>query len=144
MSHLTLSETPKKNKSRNTIVCVTNQLSCERLIRAGKLIADLSKTGLLVINVSSPDLSEQDATALEYLFTVSKDNGAEMTVLYGDEPMLKLTQFIKENRAANVVTGIAGQRKSPLPELWRQFQNTQFFTVTEDGSYSKRQGSDIA
>ena len=136
MSHLTLSETPKKNKSRNTIVCVTNQLSCERLIRAGKLIADLSKTGLLVINVSSSDLSEQDAKALEYLFTVSKDNGAEMTVLYGDEPMLKLTQLIKENRA--------GQRKSPLPELWRQFQNTQFFTVTEDGSYSKRQGSDIA
>ena len=144
MSHLTLSETPKKTKSRTTIVCVTNQLSCARLIRAGTLIADLSKTGLLVINVSSPDLSEQDAKALEYLFTVAKDNGAEMTVLYGDEPMLKLTQFIKENRAANVVTGIAGQRKSPLPELWRQFQNTQFFTVTEDGSYSKRQGSDIA
>ena len=136
MNRTTMPQTESKQKERSTVVCVTNHLSCERLIRAGRLIADLSKTPLLVINVSSPDLSEQDAKALEYLFTVSKDNGAQMTVLYENDPMTHLTRFIKEHRAANVVTGMAGQTRSPLPDLWRQLQNIQFFTVTEDGSFS--------
>ena len=57
MNRLTLSEQTQHPTKRHTIVCVTNQFHCERLIRAGRLIAELSKTSLLVINVSSPDLS---------------------------------------------------------------------------------------
>ena len=30
---------------------------------------------------------------------ISKENGAEMTVLYSDEPMRQLAKFIKENKA---------------------------------------------
>lgn len=127
MNRLTLSEQTQHPTKRHTVVCVTNQFHCERLIRAGRLIADLSKTSLLVINVSSPNLSENDAKALEYLFQVSKENGAEMTVLYSDEPMRQLAKFIKENKAVNVVTGVAAQQNSPLPSLWRKFTSAHFF-----------------
>lgn len=139
MNRLTLSEQTPHPTRRHTVVCVTNQFHCERLIRAGRLIAELSKTSLLVINVSSPDLSENDAKALEYLFQVSKENGAEMTVLYSDEPMRQLTKFIKESKAVNVVTGMAAQQNSPLPDLWRKFTSAHFFTVMEDGSFSERE-----
>lgn len=139
MNRLTLSEQTQHPTKRHTVVCVTNQFHCERLIRAGRLIADLSKTSLLVINVSSPNLSENDAKALEYLFQVSKENGAEMTVLYSDEPMRQLAKFIKENKAVNVVTGVARPAEFPLPSLWRKFTSAHFFTVTEDGSFSERE-----
>ena len=141
MNRLTLSEQTQHPTKRHTVVCVTNQFHCERLIRAGRLIADLSKTSLLVINVSSPNLSENDAKALEYLFQVSKENGAEMTVLYSRNeviaPLAKLTS--EENKAVNVVTGVAAQQNSPLPSLWRKFTSAHFFTVTEDGSFSERE-----
>ncbi len=139
MNRLTLSQANQHPTRRHTVVCVTNQFHCERLIRAGRLIAQLSKTGLLVINVSNPDLSETDAKALEYLFQVSKENGAEMTVLYSDEPMRQLTKFIKEVKAVNIVTGMAAQQNSPLPELWRKFTSSHFFTVQEDGSFEERE-----
>ena len=139
MNRLTLSQANQHPTRRHTVVCVTSQFHCERLIRAGRLIAQLSKTGLLVINVSNPDLSETDAKALEYLFQVSKENGAEMTVLYSDEPMRQLTKFIKEVKAVNIVTGMAAQQNSPLPELWRKFTSSHFFTVQEDGSFEERE-----
>lgn len=139
MNRLTLSQANQHPTRRHTVVCVTNQFHCERLIRAGRLIAQLSKTGLLVINVSNPNLSETDAKALEYLFQVSKENGAEMTVLYSDEPMRQLTKFIKEVKAVNIVTGMAAQQNSPLPELWRKFTSSHFFTVQEDGSFEERE-----
>ena len=138
MNRLTLSEQTQHPTKRHTVVCVTNQFHCERLIRAGRLIAELSKTSLLVINVSSPDLSENDAKALEYLFQVSKENGAQMTVLYSDEPMRQLTKFIKENKAVNVVTGMAAQQNSPLPDLWRKFTSAHFFTVTVTALFQNR------
>ena len=141
MNRLTLSEQTQHPTKRHTVVCVTHPFHCERLIRAGRLIAELSKTSLLVINVSSPDLSENDAKALEYLFQVSKENGAQMTVLYSDEPMRQLTKFIKENKAVNVVTGMAAQQNSPLPDLWRKFTSAHFFTVTEDGSFSEQESA---
>ena len=139
MNRLTLAAQTQHPTRRHTVVCLTNQFHCERLIRAGRLIAELSKTSLLVINDSSPDLSENDAKALEYLFQVSKENGAEMTVLYSDEPMRQLTKFIKESKAVNVVTGMDAQQNSPLTDLWRKFTSAHFFTVMEDGSFSERE-----
>lgn len=114
MNRLTLSEQTQHPTKRHTVVCVTNQFHCERLIRAGRLIAELSKTSLLVINVSSPDLSENDAKALEYLFQVSKENGAQMTVLYSDEPMRQLTKFIKENNGGQRGNRLAAAAKFSL------------------------------
>ena len=63
------------------------------------------------------------------------------THLYSDEPMRQLTKFIKENKAVNVVTGMAAQQNSPLPDLWRKFTSAHFFTVTEDGSFSEQESA---
>ncbi len=124
---------------RHTVVCITDQFHCEKLIHAGRLIAELSKTALAVVNVSKPDLSQNDAKALEYLFQVSKENGAEMTILYSDNPVQELEKFIRDNRALNVVTGAAAKKESPLPGLWKKLADVHFFTVEKDGSFSERE-----
>ena len=38
---------------KSTAVLVTNQFQCERLIQAGRSVADISKTDLIVLNVQS-------------------------------------------------------------------------------------------
>ena len=42
-----------------TVVCVTDQFQCERIIRAGRSIANLSDTSLLVVSVSPIDATSQ-------------------------------------------------------------------------------------
>lgn len=56
------------NYSRSTIVCVTDQMSCERLIQAGKKVADATHTTFLVINVERSSL-EGNSVAIEHLFS---------------------------------------------------------------------------
>lgn len=61
---------------RVTVVCVTNQFQCDRIIKAGRVMADLSNTALNVISVANPG-RDQDPAALQHLFDVTKENGGE-------------------------------------------------------------------
>ena len=117
----------------STVVCVTDQRRCERLIKAGRVIADISKTNLTVISVMNPQRINKDTDALEYLFGVSKQNNAVMSIQYSTDPLARITDFIRENKAVNVVTGMREGQNSILPNLWKRFENTSFFTVTLDG-----------
>lgn len=118
---------------KSTVVCVTNQRQCERLIKAGRLIADLSKTPLTIISVVNPEGKYTDTDALEYLFEVSKQNNAVMALRYSNSPLTCIADFIRENDAQNVVTGEKSGQNSILPKLWRSFKSATFFTVTLDG-----------
>lgn len=135
---MNLAETSYSNPTQeiilnSTVVCVTDQRRCERLIKAGRVIADISKTNLTVISVMNPQRINKDTDALEYLFEVSKQNNAVMSIQYSTDPLARITDFIRENKAVNVVTGMREGQNSILPNLWKRFENTSFFTVTLDG-----------
>ena len=123
----------KEAARKSTIVCVTNQYQCERLIHAGRILAEISKTPLLVVNVSTPDLTQNDFAALDHLFGVSKENGASMSIIYSDDPLKALEVFIKQNRALHVVTGLCTGENSILPRLWSKFTSATFFEVSMEG-----------
>ena len=117
----------------NTVVCVTDQRRCDRIIRAGRALADISGTGLLVVNVVRPD-SQQDTDSMEYLFSVSKQNNAEMALLYSDDVAKALIRFVKENKVANLLTGIPNEGDSVTTKIWKRFTHVTFFVVEQDGS----------
>lgn len=117
----------------STVVCVTNQYECERLIKAGRIAADLSNTNLRVINVSSPDLSKLNFAALEYLYGVSKQYDAEMSIIYSDDAYHTLVRYIKQNKATHVITGESDGKNMILPRLWSRFSQIRFFTVSLSG-----------
>ncbi len=123
-------------ENKTTIVCVTNQFSCERLIRAGRVIANISGTELLVVHVTHPTFAGTDGEAMQHLFDVSKENGADMSILYYDDPAKALIRFLKQNRAVNVVTGMPQARNSVLQALWNKFTHISFFTVDSEGGFS--------
>ena len=122
----------KKHQKPQTVVLVTNQFQCERIIKAGKRVADLTMTDLFVISVSDPQYP-QNPQALEHLFQVSQLNGAMMTVFYSDDPQKTIKHYLKENRVENAITGLPRKNNSLLYAFWQKFTSIRFFTVTQDG-----------
>ena len=117
------------NTQKTTVVCVTSQLTCERLIRAARRIADLTNTRLLVISVMPENPSQDSLKSLEYLFNVSKDFNAQMDVVYNSDAFTTLCKYFRKNDAQNVVTGMPVGNSSVLEKLWEKFSSICFYAV---------------
>ncbi len=115
-----------------TLALVTDQFACERIIKSARLIADLSKTDLIVLSVMRTGAKTNPA-ALEHLFSTAKEYNARMTVEFSDNPQSTIVHLIHSNHVINTVTGIPNNENSILVRLWENLQNITFFTVTERG-----------
>ena len=113
---------------------VTDQYHCERLITAGRQLADRMGCQLEVVNVSCGGAGS-DPDAIEYLFRASREQGATMTVHYsrGSRPERFLTRLIQRQRPAAVVTGLPGEGSSLLQKLWTRFAEVEFYMVDHSG-----------
>lgn len=98
-----------------TMVCVTVQKTCERLIREGARLA--GDEGLSVVHVVKPGGTvlggESESEALEYLFHISREYGAEMDMLRSDDVIGTIVDFAKKCGAAYLVIG-SPKEKSKL------------------------------
>lgn len=96
------------NTYHSILVCVTQQKACERLIRAA---AELKKDDgdLYVIHVTKDNWNfidnAKDGEALEYLFTLSKSYGAELTILNSDKIPETIAQYAQHYRIELIVIG---------------------------------------
>lgn len=76
-------------ETKNILVCVTQQKTCERLINAAHEILKKYKGELHVINVVKDNVnfldSSTESEALEYLFGLSKSIGANLAVLKSND-----------------------------------------------------------
>ena len=79
------------NCEPNVLVCVTDQLSSERLIRSGAEIAKKQKLALHVVCVLPEGfVSEKTSSVLQNLYDTANSLGAEMTFYYNSDPALTL------------------------------------------------------
>ena len=131
-----LNTPPQDTKRSQTVVCVTDQLSCDRIIRSGRILANMTDTDLAIINIATPQ-RENDPDAMEYLFRVSAEHGGEMNVLYSENISKALNKYIKEHKIGYVVTGIPRENDSVITGIWRKFIHVKFFMVQEGGELSE-------
>jgi len=94
---------------KNILVCVTQQKSCERLINhAHELIKEYGGQ-LYVLNVVKSDVnfldSPKEPEALEYLFNISKNIGANLTVLKSDDVIGTIARYADENSIDCIILG---------------------------------------
>ncbi|HWP51959.1 MAG TPA: hypothetical protein VN626_09730, partial [Clostridia bacterium] len=115
-----------------TVVCVTDQRQCDRIIRAGRTLANLSGTELSVINVVRTEAA-QDPESMEYLFSISKENGAEMALLYANDVAKAIIHYVKDNKVSYLLTGIPQEGDSVTTRIWNKFTHVTFFVVEKDG-----------
>jgi len=121
-----------KMPDMKTVVCITDQRKCDRIIRAGRAFADVTGTELSIISVIRSNY-QYDAESIEYLFSVSKENGAEMVLLYSDDVAKAIIRYIKDNRVANLMTGIPAKGDPVTGKIWSKFSHINFFVVEQDG-----------
>ncbi len=97
------------NQNQNILVCITQQKTCERLIRRAADMKCELKGELFVIHVAKNAWNfldnAKEGEALEYLFGISKSVGANLTVLRSDTIVKVIADCINDNKITHVVIG---------------------------------------
>lgn len=97
------------SKIKNILVCVTQQKNCERLIMTGYEKINKEKDKLFVLNVVNENdkflQTTSDGDALEYLFGVSSEAGANLTVIRAKDVIDAMGEFAKENKITHMLLG---------------------------------------
>lgn len=96
-------------ENARVMVCVTQQKNCERLILNGSELIKSDDDKLYIVNVVNEDQGflnkDNDGEALEYLFGVSKEAGADLTVLRSKDVFEAMVDFALENEITHIVMG---------------------------------------
>jgi K+-sensing histidine kinase KdpD len=97
-----------KSLGTNILVCVTQQKTCERLIKKAMEFSK-DEDSFFIIHVAKNKWSfldnEKEGEALEYLFGIAKSVGANLTVLRSDDIVDTIVGFAKENNINLLVMG---------------------------------------
>jgi K+-sensing histidine kinase KdpD len=106
----------KKMPDRNTMVCVTVQKTCERLIRQGAAYAGGESLHVLHVAKDGETLlgGKDDGEALNYLYRISREYGAEMDVLRAKDKDITETvaAYAKTHGVACIVLGSGGEHRA--------------------------------
>lgn len=122
------------------LVCVTDQKTSSRLIIAGRKLADIKQTPLKVICVRPRQAASWLASdEVEYLFNISKQQDAEMIVLFNDDPMNATIDYIDKNKVKFIVTGIPPEQgySAFISGLEDSFPHIPLVTVDHQGNLQK-------
>lgn len=94
---------------RNVLVCVTQQKTCEKLIRQGVELSKDQPGNLYVLHVVNENEklldNFSDGDALEYLFEITKSVGAELTVKRSKDVIKTVIDYIEEMNITHIVLG---------------------------------------
>jgi len=108
-------------KTCKTMVCVTAQRNCERLIRAGSRMAEGIPDGLSVIHVAALDTpfldgtdGNEDAQSLGSLYRIVREYDADMTVVRDTKPIDVLVAHARKIDARCVIIGTSGTAAEPF------------------------------
>jgi K+-sensing histidine kinase KdpD len=115
-----------------TITFVTNQYSCDRIIRAARTVADDTETDLVVVGILDSEY-ELNPEVVDYLFELSKKNRAVMRLIFTEDKMQVMREMIGGHDCHNVVTGMPSNNQSVLYQLWKSYPQKAFHTVAETG-----------
>ena len=93
---------------KNIAACVTLQNTCRGLISYAQSLRDEGDQ-LYVLHVALNGTSfmgaVNDAQTLEYLYTVSQEAGADMTVLHSDNVLNTIADFVADKGITHLVLG---------------------------------------
>lgn len=135
-------------KSSSVLACVTGQYDCDRIIKSAKRIADDTDCDLRVLTILKPTTDYTDISdEIEYLYLVAKESGADMTVIFSDNPPKAAAEFAKENNIQRLVSGMHdGGSESflvkfnelcPLMPITMVAKDNMIYTMEVCKSYSK-------
>lgn len=115
-----------------TVVFVTNQYSCDRMIYSGRVIADETSTELVVVGIMDAEYA-LDPKVVDYLFVLSKKNQATMRLIFSEDKIKVMSEMVAQYESQYIVTGMPSSNQSVLYDLWKEHGGKQFYTVDSTG-----------
>lgn len=99
---------------RTVLVCITAQESSEKLVEAGKAIADKNKADLEVVSVLPMMNSDSrvNPQVLEKLYRLAQSRGGKMALYFSDDPTLTVSAHIAKRKPLTLVVGFPGERSN--------------------------------
>ena len=95
------------------LVCVTAQQSSENLVKAGKAIAERSRSSLEVISVLPVVSSDRiDCQALDKIHETAKSQGGNMVIYFSDDPILTISAYAAKTKPLTIVTGFPAEQSN--------------------------------
>jgi K+-sensing histidine kinase KdpD len=102
---------------KNVMVCVTQQKTCDRLIKYGKEFLGGEEGELFIIHVAHSQFKflgkSKEGEALDYLYEKAVEYGASLTVVRSDDVLETLTDQLVKNNINCVVMGESGEGCGP-------------------------------
>lgn len=99
--------------SKNVMVCVTQQKTCDRLIRYGHDFLGKDKGELFIIHVAHYQFkflgNSQEGEALEYLYEKALEYGAQLTVVRSNNVQDTLVDLVKKYKISHIILGESGE-----------------------------------
>jgi len=94
---------------RHTMVCVTKQITCERLIKTGAKLQEKNGGELHIVHVAPEGYNflgnSKEGEALDYLFEISKAVNGSMTVLRSTNVEMTIVEYCNKNNIGRIVLG---------------------------------------
>ncbi len=101
-------------EGKNVMICVTQQKTCARLIKAGTEIQKKLKGEIFVVHVAPIGWNilgnSKQGEALDYLFDISKTVGAHMTVLRSSDVVKSIIDFCEKHTINTILLGESGEK----------------------------------
>lgn len=138
--------------TKNTLVCITKQKTCERLIKNAVTSIrnqnirnqniEHQNSELFVIHVVKNEWkflnNPREGEALEYLFGISKSVGATLTVLRSDDIIQTISDFTVENNIGTIFLGESPNDNSENSfnnEIHKKIPNIELIVVSSEKTW---------
>lgn len=132
--------------SASVLVCVTGQRDCDRLIRAGKELADQKGWPVQVLCVLPTAAAGQAlCEELEYLRSTARDYQADMNIYFHDDSAGCAAQVARSYHARIIFTGMAAEPINGLIDrLRRLLPQTPIAMVDKQGTVYRMDPHQVA
>ncbi len=118
---------------KNVLVCVTQQKTSKRLIEYGIELSKDEASNLYVIHVVNENdkllYSLSDGDALDYLFQITKDVGANLVIKRSKDVAKTIVDFAIENEITHIILGNSNTNDSAnnfAIKLQKKLPNIEF------------------
>ena len=132
--------------SASVLVCVTGQRDCDRLIRAGKELADQKGWPVQVLCVLPTAAAGQAlCEELEYLRSTARDYQADMNIYFHDDSAGCAAQVARSYHARIIFTGMAAEPINGfIDRLRRLLHQTPIAMVDKQGTVYRMDPHQVA
>lgn len=125
-------------ENKSVLVWVTNPEACERIVKAGRRLADEHKSELYIVSIQNRILDDWKRRAgdLELLHRAARSVDAELNVVYSENPFKSATEIVSEIQPGMMLAGLPGTegRSAFLEHICSINEHIQTYVIDASGN----------